>query len=315
MNKIEELQKELAKAGYMIKKASDIKKEQKQRTGLFSLDFVLDGGVSLSEGGHRIEFFGAESSGKTTFALSLVKKFQELDKVCYFIDAEKSYDPNWSEKLGVDNNKLLIVYPDTLEEMGDILLEIIPKADLIVIDSIVGLIPAGEAERDTAEAQMALSARINSLICRKIYHAIGDKLVTMIFINQLREKVGMVWGNPFSTGGGHALKHMYNTRVEFKAGKPIEVDKERVGLEINLNCVKNKKGKPFHKSAVDFYFNGFLDNTKSLFFAGIKYSIITQKGSYYMYKDIKEQGEEAFKALLKPKDWLAIEKEVWERIK
>ena len=294
MNKLDQLQKELAKEGYLIKRASELHREEKMRTGVFGIDYVIDGGISLCEGGHRIEFFGAESSGKTTFALYIIKKFQELGKNCAFVDAERSYDKDWGEKIGIDNEKLLVIQPNSLEEMGNLFVKIIPQLDLIVIDSVVSLIPLGEAERDTESVQMALSARVNSLITRKIYHALGDKLVTMIFINQLREKVGVMYGNPNTTAGGHALKHMYNTRVEFKAGKPIEVEKEKVGLEIKLNCIKNKKGKPFHRTEVDFYFNGYVDNKKSLFYAGQKYGIIERAGNSYKFEEQKFVGQEKF---------------------
>ncbi len=315
MKKIEQLQKELNKAGFLIKRASELHKEPKLRTGVFAFDFVIDGGISLSEGGHRIELFGAESSGKTTFALYIIKKFQEQGKLCAFIDAEKSYDKDWGEQLGIKNEDLLIIYPETLEQAGDLFMEIIPKVDLVVIDSVTSLIPIGEAERETEKVQMALSARVNSLITRKIYSALGDKLVTMIFINQLREKVGVMYGNPYTTPGGHALKHMYNTRVQFRAGKPIEVEKERVGIEIFLNCVKNKKGKPFRKTSVDFYLNGHIDNNKSLFFAGLQFNIIERAGNTYKFGEKEGVGKDNFIATLTDKDWKKIEIEIWKRLK
>jgi len=317
MGNLNQLIKELSKKGHIIKKAKEIQEEQKIKTGLFALDYILDKGISQCEGGHRIEFFGAESSGKTTVALHIIKKYQELNKTCAFIDAERSYDKHWGEIMGVDNDKLLVALPETLEEAGDLLTELIPKVDLIVIDSIISLIPIGEAERDTAEVQMALSARTNSLITRKLYSAIKGNFTTLIFINQLREKVGG-YGNPYTTSGGHALKHFYSTRVEFKLGKPIESgsgdNKERVGYEVVMRCVKNKKGKPHRVASFDFYFNGYIDNIKSLFYSAVKYGIIERKGSYYVYKDIKEQGKDAFINKLKKDDWDKIEAEVWKNI-
>ena len=315
MNKIDILQKEMAKAGYLIKKASDISAETKQRTGIFALDYVLDGGISMCEGGHRIELFGAESSGKTTLALYIIKKWQEMNKLCVFIDAEKSYDKKWATQLGVDNKKLLIEYPDSLEQAGDFLVKIIPQVDLIVIDSLVGLIPTGESERDTGEPQVALSARVNSLICRKIYGALGDRNVTFIFINQLREKVGTMYGNPYTTAGGHALKHMYNTRVEVKAGKPIEEKKEKIGKEMRFNCVKNKRGRPYRRTEADFYLTGSIDNNKSLFYAGIKMGVIERSGNTYSFGEKKAVGQEKFTLELDDKDWANIEKKIWELMK
>jgi len=315
MKKLEQLQKELAKEGYIVKKASELQSGEKIRTGIFSLDYVLGGGISTDEGGHRIEFFGAESSGKTTFALYVIKKYQQLGKACAFMDAEMAYDKDWGEQIGVDNQNLLIIQPDSLEEAGDLFVKIIPQVDLLVIDSIVGLIPAGEAERETEKVQVALGARINSLITRKIYHAVASKPITLIFINQLREKVGVMYGNPYTTAGGHALKHMYNTRIEFRAGKPIKEKEEKIGIEINMNCVKNKKGKPFHKAQVDFYLNSHLDNKKSLFYAGIRFGVIERSGNTYSFKDAKVVGQEAFMEEIKAETWDKIEGEIWERMK
>ena len=312
---LDQIQKELVRAGYIIKRASELSKEAKIPTGVFALDWVLDGGISIAEGGHRIEFFGSESCGKTTFALQVIKKFQELGKKCAFVDAEQSYDKEWGEKQGIDNDNLLLIYPDTLEQLGDILVKTIPQVDLLVIDSIVGMIPEGEAERDTAEAQMALSSRVNSLITRKIYHATTGRNTTIIFINQIREKVGVMYGSPMTTGGGHALKHMYNTRIEFKVGKPIDENDERIGLELKLNCVKNKRGKAYRKAEIDFYTNGHLDNAKSLYYAGIKFAVIQRNGNTYEFKDVKAVGESKFMEAMQPKDWVELETEIWKVMK
>lgn len=313
MKEIEKIEKELAKKGYLVKKASEVKQEPKLRTDIFGLDWVLDGGIAMIEGGDRIEFWGAEGTGKTTFALYTIKKYQELEKICAFMDIERAYDKNWAENIGINNDNLLMSYPENLEQAGDIFVDLIPSVDLIVVDSIVSLIPIGELERDTEEAQVALQARVNSLIVRKIYHAIAGRLTTLLFINQLREKVGQRYGNPWTTAGGRAIKHMYNTRVEFKTGKPIKKGDEKIGIEINLNCTKNKRGKPFHKACIDFYLDGRLDNNKSLFFAGRKFNIIEREGNTYNYKDFKQVGEEKFiKNFTK---WNQLEEEIWQRIK
>ncbi len=317
-DKLKKLLNELER-NYNVKKASDILKDEIFQTGVFSLDYVLSGGIHLCEGGHRIEFFGAESSWKSTFALYIIKRYQEEGKICVYIDAEHSYDKVWAKNIGVDNDSLLIVDPESLEEVGDLFVELIPKVDLIVIDSIVGLIPEEEINRDTNQPTMGLQARINALITRKIYKNIIGKKTTMIFINQLREKIGVMYGNPYTTGGGRAIKHMYNTRIEFRAGKPIDVGtgdkKERVGIEINLKCIKNKKATPYRKAVMDCYFTGHVDNKKSIFFAGIKYGVINLSGKTYSYKDIKVVGKDKFIAVLDDKDYKAIEKEIWKRMK
>jgi recombination protein RecA len=304
---------------YNVRRASDIKEEPKLRTGLYALDVVLDGGIAQCIGGHRIELFGSESTGKSTFALHIVKKYQELDKTCVIIDGENSFDKNWAEVIGVNTDELLVLNPDNLEQLGDLFVKLIPQSDLIVIDSIVSLIPSDEIDRDTGEPTMALAARVNALITRKIYKAIAKEKTTLLFINQLREKVGVMYGNPHTTGGGRALKHLYNTRIEFKTGKPIDVGsgdkKERIGIEIKLKGIKNKKGKPYKSSVVDFYFNGLIDNKKSLFFSAVKYGIISRSGAWYEYGNIKITGKENMMKELKETDYIKIEKEIWERTK
>jgi len=315
MNKIELLQKELAKEGYIVKTADTLISAPKIKTGIWALDYILDGGISQSEGGHRIEFEGAESSGKTTFSLYIIKKYQELEKSCAFIDGERSYDKAYGEQLGVKKD-LLICYPDTLEEAGNLLVKLIPQIDLIVIDSLVSLIPQGEAERETEEAQVALQARVNSLITRKIYGSTKQHTPTLIFINQMRKKVGIAFGNPNTTAGGHAIKHMYNTRIEFRAGDAIKNEqKEKIGNVIHLNCIKNKRGKPFRTSTVDFYaIDGTIDNNKSLFYAGIQHGLVEVIGKTYSFNDKKEVGAENCMALLNDKDYKKLEGEFWKKI-
>lgn len=314
MSDIKTLVKELSKDGFVIKTADTLRKPEKIRTDVFSLDFVLDGGISQCEGGHRLEFWGAESSGKTTFALHVIKKYQKLKKTCVFIDAERSYDTDWGSKMGVDNKNLIIAYPNTLEDCGDLLVRLIPEVDLIVIDSIVGLIPMGESERDTESPQVALQARVNSLITRKIYGTVGERAVTFIFINQLRQKIGG-YGNPNTSAGGNALKHMYSTRIEFKKAKPIKEGDEKIGIELKLNCIKNKKGRPNRVAEIDFYLDGSLDNTKSLFYAGLKFGVIERTGNTYNFKDKKSAGKDKFIELLEEKDWKTMENEIWKTLK
>jgi recombination protein RecA len=164
-----------------------------------------------------------------------------------------------------------------------------------------------------------LQARVNALITRKIYRTIAHRKTTMIFINQLREKIGVMYGNPYTTGGGRALKHMYNTRVEFKLGKPIDTGsgdkKERIGYEINLKCVKNKKGKPYHTAVVDFYFTGNIDNKKSIFFNALRLGVIELSGKTYTFGEKTAVGKDNFLNLLTDKDLEKIEKELWKRAK
>lgn len=301
---------------YSVQKASNIEVEPKVRTGIYGLDYVLSGGISQAYGGHKIEFYGGESSGKTTFALHVIKEYQKLGKTCVFINAENSYDPDWAEIIGLNNENLIVVKPASLEEAGNLLIDLITKADLIVIDSITALVPEEEIDRDLTEKTMASQAKVNSPMCRKINKIIANYKATIIFINQIREKVGILYGNPEITAGGHALKHLYDSRIQFKLGKPIDMGsgdtKERIGTEINLFCQKNKKGIPCKKAVIDFFFNGTIDNNKTVFFSGIKTGAIKLEGKTYTFEDKKAVGQEAFQKLLTDKDWKKIEETIWK---
>ena len=320
MTKIEIAKEELKKKGFKIKMASELKEEKKLQTGIFILDYVLDGGIYQGEGGHRLEFYGKESSGKTTVTLHIIKKYQELGKKCIYINAENSYDKDWSTRIGVDNTKLELAYPESLEEAGDMLVEFIPKYDLIIVDSIPSLITMEELDGTLEENKyMASQAKVLSPMMRKLYSAIQEHFTTIIFINQMREKVGIAYGNPNITPGGRALKHYYNTRIEFRLGQAIEEGvkeaKERIGYEMLIRCEKNKRGKPYRTGLVDFYFDGRLDNKKSLLYSAIKYGIILQNGPMYTYNESKFKGKDTLLTELTNKDWGKIEKELWTRIK
>ena len=321
-SKAKEVQEEMKKCGYDLRMASDIKIGSKLKTGIFALDFVLDGGIYQGEGGHRIEFYGRENSGKTTFMLALIKLYQSLGKKCVFINGEGSYDVDWAAVHGVDNRLLFIADPDNLELAGDMLTDFIGKYDLICMDSIPSIVTQEEQDGGLEDKHYASQAKIYSPMMRKLYGATKTHNPTIVMINQLREKIGVLYGNPYTTPGGRALKHFYNTRIEFKIGNMIReepADKSKkgdiIGMEILLNCVKNKRGKPHRVISLDFYLNGHIDNNKSLFFAGMKYGVIERKGSTYTFKDTSEVGQDAFIKKIKDEEWKEIEDEIWKRIK
>lgn len=305
------LAKEL-ESKYSAKRASEIVIEPKIRTDVYGFDYVLDGGIAQCEGGHKLELFGRESSGKTTLAMKIVAKFQKLNKKCLWVNAENSYDPEWAEILGVQNDKLIVVKPDTLEDAGDLIISLIPKVDLIVVDSIIALTPAEELEGGLEDKHMCSQAKINAPMCRKINQAYKNYKTTIVFINQIREKVGIMYGNPETTSGGRSLKHLYDSRIEVRAGAPIEINKEKIGFEMNLKCVKNKKGKPQHHTVIDFYFTGNFDQKKSILFAGVKYGVIKFSGKTYEYKDLKAVGKDAFMELMTDKIMKEIENDIWK---
>lgn len=289
------------------------------------MDFVIDGGIAQTEGGHRIEFWGAESSGKSLFSLYMIKKYQELEKTSGFINAEDSWDEEWAEILGVKSKDVLVSDAHTLEQAGECILKMIEIGiDLIIVDGITSLIPEHEADRSLDEPTQGVQARVNSALCRRLYPALKDKSTTIIFINQMREKLGG-YGNPQIASGGRALRHFYHTRVKFTANMG-DLIKEKVegggkndvnviGKQIILECIKNKKGKPHRKATVDFYFEGFLDNKTSLLYAGVRFGVIQKAGSYFSYKEIKEQGTKKFIEMVSNEVWNEITEELWTRIK
>ena len=309
---------ELRKSGFPIKYANEIEQLERIKTGLFALDYVLDGGIPQNEGGYRVEFYGRESSAKSSFSLRVVSKFQELKKKCLYIDAEESFDGAWASILGVDISKLVIAQPESLEQAGDLMVKAIGDFDLIVLDSVPALIPERELEGSLEDMTMGLHARVYSQMCRKLNKEFSTKMTTIIYINQLREKIGG-YGNPETTPGGRALRHFYNARVQFRTTQFIETgtkeNKERIGFTSALTCTKNKRGKPYRNASVDFYYDGFIDNRKTLLYAGIKYGIIQQAGPYFSFNDIKKQGAKTFCDEIDDKTWTKIEEEIWERLK
>lgn len=228
------------------KKGSDIEIKPKIRTGVFALDYVLDGGISQDLGGHMIEFFGAESSCKTACALKTIASFQKQGKSCVFINAELSYDPHWAKILGVNNDDIVVLHPDTLEDAGNVLIEMLGKVDLIVIDSIVALVAEAELDKDLQDKTMAAQASVNAAMCRKINKYRNKSGTCIIFINQLREKVGQRFGNPETTSGGRCFDE--NTRIVTKDGFKYFYEIASGDLIPTINLKTNKiEYKPIYE--------------------------------------------------------------------
>jgi len=307
-----------AEKKYSIQKASEIKPDAKIRTGIYGLDYVLSGGLSQKEGGYFVEFYGQEGSGKSFFSLQIIKAFQKLGKSCLLIDAENSYDKHWAgDVIGIDNDKLLVCNPKHLEEAGQVLLDFLPKVDLIVFDSIAGIAPILILENEIEEKTMGAAASVWATIVSKIYRQIEKNKTCVVFINQLRDRVGAMYGSPTTTNGGRALRHLYSARVEFKIAKAIEAgsgdSKERIGHEIKMHNVKNKCGPAFKTACVDFYYvNGSVDNKTPIFFSAVKNAIISKEGNTYKYRDLRAVGQDAFMELLTPEILKDIEDEIWK---
>ena len=312
--KLTELEK-----NFGLKRTSKSKEVEIIRTGLFAFDYVLGQGIQLCEGGHKIELSGKESSGKSTFSLRTVAKFQKLDKVCVWVVSER-FDDKWAEINGVDLTKLLKYFPNSVEDATEKILELIHDVDLIVIDSVASLVPEAELEKSMFEQTRGVQAKAYSQFSRKLYQKIAHETTSIMWINQIREKMGVMYGNPETTPCGRALKHMADTRIEFRQGKPIDIGvgdkKERIGIEINLKGIKNKMGVAQRKATVDFYFkDGKIDNAKNLLFAGIKYNVIEFSGKTYKYGKKKAVGKDNFIKILTDEDYKKIEEEIWTRLK
>ena len=309
--KLSELEK-----NFGLERASSQKKVDTIRTDIYALDFVLDG-IKVCEGCHKIELYGNPSCGKTTFAKKIVAKYQKLGKICVWIVSE-SFHEDWAKKMGIDTDKLLKYHPDSVEDACEKLLAIAPKVDLIVVDSVASLIPEAELQGTLSDKTRGAQAKAYSEFTRKLYNTMAKQTTTLIFINQIRIVMGKLYGNPEDTPCGKALKHMYDTRIEFKTGKPIDQgvkeDKERIGIEIRLHGYKNKLGVAKRSAVVDFYFeNGYIDNKTSLLFAGLKYNVIDLEGKTYSFADKKIVGKKNFEEALTDKDWKKIETQIWER--
>jgi len=313
-DKLKDLEK-----NFGLKRTTKSKEIETIKTGLFAFDYCLGQGIQLVEGGHKIELSGKESSGKTTFALRTVARFQELGKICVWVVSER-FDDEWAIKNGIDISKLLKYYPNSVEDATEKILELVHDVDLIVIDSVASLVPEAELEKTMFEQTRGQGAKAYAQFTRKLYQKIAHETTAIMWINQIREKMGVMYGNPETTPCGRALKHMADTRIEFRPGKPIDKGvgdkKERIGIEINLKGVKNKMGTAQRRATIDFYFkDGKIDNYKNLLYAGIKYNVIEFSGKTYQFGKIKAVGKDNFIKMLTEENWKVIEKEVWLRLK
>ena len=303
---------------YEMERASEVKVVPKVRTNWFALDYALDGGISQGVGGHLMEFTGKEHSGKTMTALKIIARYQSLGKSCVLITVE-GYDGLWGEINGIDNKKLLIQRPSALEEAGQAILDFMADGvDLIVVDSLAMLAPKSIIEKDLDEKTRGEQAGVNTVLSMKISRIKKDGNTTIIFINQVRDNQSP-YGDPILIPGGHALSHLYDTRLRFKQGAPIEVGsnakKERIGFEIDIWCKKNKLGKPYRRSVTNFYLSGQIDNKETLLIQACKYGIIDQSGKWFSFNEKKYDGKASLKADLTEEDWTLIEDKIWEAIK
>ena len=268
-------------------------------TGCLSLDVAL--GVGGIPKGRVVEIYGPESSGKTTLALHIVAEAQKAGGFAAFIDAEHAVDPEYSKRLGVNTEELLISQPDTGEQALEICETLVRSGalDVIVIDSVAALVPRAELEGDMGDSHMGLQARLMSQALRKLTGTVSRSNTTVIFINQIREKIGVMFGNPETTPGGRALKFYSSVRLEIRRITTIKDGTEMVGSRVRVKVVKNKVAPPFKKSEFDIMYGQGISLVGDIIDLAVEGNIVEKTGAWYSYDDMKiGQGRENAKSFL-----------------
>ncbi|MGI5974774.1 MAG: recombinase RecA [Paludibacter sp.] len=277
-------------------------------SGSLGLDLAL--GVGGYPRGRVIEIFGPESSGKTTLAIHAIAEAQKAGGIAAFIDAEHAFDRFYAEKLGVNIDELLISQPDSGEQALEIADQLIRSSavDIVVIDSVAALTPRAELEGDMGDSKMGLQARLMSQALRKLTANINKTNTTCIFINQLREKIGIMFGNPETTTGGNALKFYSSVRLDIRRISQLKEGDEVVGNQTRVRVVKNKVAPPFRKAEFDIMFGEGISKVGEILDLGVEYGIVKKSGSWYSYGETRlAQGRDAAKNVFKDNPELAVE--------
>ncbi|CAN5377784.1 recombinase RecA [soil metagenome] len=286
-------------------------------TGSLALDIAL--GIGGLPRGRVVEIYGPESSGKTTLALHAVANAQRAGGIAAFIDAEHALDPEYAKKLGVDTDNLLVSQPDTGEQALEIMDMLIRSnaIDIVVIDSVAALVPKAEIEGEMGDSHVGLQARLMSQALRKITGALNSSGTTAIFINQLREKIGVFFGSPETTTGGKALKFYASIRLDIRRIETLKEGTEAVGNRTRVKVVKNKMAPPFKQAEFDILYGVGISREGSLIDMGVEHGIVRKSGSWFTYEgDQLGQGKENSRGFLRDNPDLAneIEKRVKEKL-
>ncbi len=306
---IEKIEKDFGKGAIMKLGDKPAVSVETIPTGALALDVAL--GVGGIPRGRIIEIYGPESSGKTTLAQHIVAECQKKGGIAAFVDAEHALDPEYARNLGVNVDELLISQPDTGEQALDITEELVRSGavDIIVVDSVAALVPKAEIEGSMEDQQMGLQARLMSKALRKLTGIIGKTNTTVIFINQLRQKIGVMYGNPETTTGGNALKYYASVRLEIKRVEGIKGDGEDVGNHVRVRILKNKVAPPFRTAEFDIIFGKGICKIGNILDVAVDLDIVKKAGSWFSFNDDKlGQGRD------KAKDFLASNPEILNQV-
>ena len=297
--------------GSLMKLGSDqVRKIPSISTGALSIDLALGiGGVAK---GRVIEIYGPESSGKTTLSLHIAAEAQKAGGVAAFIDAEHTLDPIYASALGVDVDELLVSQPDTGEQALEIANMLIDSegVDVVVIDSVAALVPQAEIDGEMGQSHVGLQARLMSQALRKLTSSINKTQTTVIFINQIREKIGVMWGSPETTSGGRALKFYASVRIDIRRIETLKIGAEMIGNRVRAKIVKNKVAPPFKEAQFDIMFGQGISREGSLLDVGVDHGIVRKAGAWFTYDEIQlGQGKENSKRFLRENADIALQLE------
>jgi recombination protein RecA len=315
---MDKIEKDFGKGSVMMMNEKGVQEMEVISTGSIGLDVAL--GIGGLPKGRVVEIYGPEASGKTTIAIHVIAEAQKKGGMCAIIDAEHAFDSAYAQRLGVDVDNLLISQPDYGEQGLEIADRLILSGalDVVVIDSVAALVPKGELEGEMGDSKMGLQARLMSQALRKLTATISKTNTICIFINQLREKIGIMFGNPETTTGGNALKFYASVRLDIRRLAQIKDGEEAVGNRVKVKVVKNKVAPPFRSAEFDIIFGEGISKTGEILDMGVELGIVQKSGSWFSYNSDKlGQGRDAVKQLLVDNPEMAneIETKIREKIK